>query len=115
MAEDNVNNEESARSEYLDENGKFKKGNKGRQKGSLNRATRFKNKILDILEDRADELSKQDIIELAKIGAKFVPKSLELSTDSVHNEYLSKVIGKSKDDNAADPEQRRTGGGDSEG
>jgi len=64
----------------------------GRPVGSLNKATRFKNKIFDILEDRHAELSVENIIEIAKLGAKFVPKSLEVKGEMEHRGFIENMI-----------------------
>ncbi len=71
--------------------GQFKKGQsgnpKGKARGTISRTTKLKNAVLDIIENRKDEIPNLDLLELLKIAAKFVPKELKHSGDG-----LSKVV-----------------------
>ena len=64
----------------------------GRPKGSLNKSTIFKNKIFDIISSRERELEVQDILELAKLGAKFVPKSIEVKGEMEHTGFIDNMV-----------------------
>jgi hypothetical protein len=80
-----------------DENGKFAKGNPGRPVGAVSRATRFKNTIFDLLEKRKDELDTKDIIEIAKLGAKFVPRDISVKGEFEHKGFIENMIKKAQE------------------
>jgi hypothetical protein len=83
--------------ELHDENGKFKKGNPGKQLGTVSKATRFKNLIYDAIEKRSGELTAKDVLELAKLAAKFVPKEMSVKGEFEHKGFIENMIKKAKD------------------
>jgi histone acetyltransferase (RNA polymerase elongator complex component) len=85
-------------SEEIEEknDGRFKAGNPGKPFGAVSRATRFKNLIYDIIEKRSDELSVQDIIEIAKLAAKFVPKEHNITGEFQHKGFIENMIKKAE-------------------
>jgi len=82
--------------EHRDEKGQFTKGNPGKQPGTLSRATRFKNIIYDIIDRRAGELETKDIIEIAKLAAKFVPKEHNIKGEFEHKGFIENMIKKAE-------------------
>ena len=82
--------------EYHDEKGKFAKGNPGRPVGAVSKATRFKNLIYDAIEQRSSELSAKDVLELAKIAAKFVPKEHNIKGEFEHKGFIENMIKKAE-------------------
>ena len=82
---------------YQTSRGEFKAGNPGRPIGCLNKATRFKNLIYDIIEKRRGELDVESIIEIAKIAAKFVPKEHNITGDFQHRGFIENMIKKAEE------------------
>jgi len=54
----------------------------GRPVGSKNKATLYKERILEILRQRDGEVFSMDIKDLAYIGSKFVPKEIKQQGDT---------------------------------
>ena len=75
-------------------NGHFAAGNPGKPKGAISRATKFKNLIYDIIEKRADELSREDILQIAKVASKFVPREIALTGELKHTGFIENMIKK---------------------
>ena len=83
--------------EERDDKGQFLPGHKGLKKvGAVSRATRFKNLIYDIVEKRADELTTKDILEIAKLAAKFVPKEIGVKGEFQHTGFIENMIKKAE-------------------
>jgi hypothetical protein len=78
-------------SNYVDENGKFKKGNKGKPKGAVNRTTKdIKEFIVNFLNDKSfeipliwDSLEDKDKLNLFVHLSKLVlPRTPEIETET---------------------------------
>jgi hypothetical protein len=88
---ENIGNEEGRD----EETGRFKTGHPGfKPVGAISKATRFKNLIYEAIEDRKDELTAKDILELAKIAAKFVPKEHNIRGEFEHTGFIENMIKK---------------------
>lgn len=83
--------------EDRDEKGRFAKGNPGKPHGAISKATRFKNLIYDAIERRQEELSAKDVLELAKLAAKFVPKEHSIKGEFEHTGFIENMIKKAKE------------------
>ena len=75
-----------------EETGRFTEGNPGKPHGAVSKATRFKNLIYDAIENRSDELTAKDVLELAKIAAKFVPKEHNIKGEFQHEGFIDNMI-----------------------
>ena len=80
------------------ETGRFQTGHPGfKPVGAVSKATRFKNLIYDAIENRAGELSAKDVLELAKIAAKFVPKEHNIVRKFQHTGFIENMIQKAEE------------------
>ena len=82
--------------ETRESNGDFGKGNPGKPAGAVSKATRFKNLIYEAIENRKEELTAKDVLELAKIAAKFVPKEHNIKGEMQHSGFLENMIKKAE-------------------